>query len=144
MRYKGGKINAIDDGYWMWFMSDGYEASFKNKEKYEPVEQITGKYLFFHEDPKVLSQVAIEEIMNNGFHLAKVNKKVLGANKDHVLCLYYQDDSRKNEMAEKYQNKNGIKYRYWKSDEDTHKGKYSKEFLDRINNRTVVNKNKKA
>jgi len=42
-----------------------------------------------------------------------------------------EDDSRKNELAKKYQEKNGIHYRYWKSDEDTRKGKYSKEFLEK-------------
>jgi len=48
------------------------------------------------------------------------------------LCLYYKNDSRKQELAEKYQEKNGIKYRYWKSDEDTLKGKYSKRFLEEM------------
>ena len=36
---------------------------------------------------------------------------------------------RKKEIADKYQEKNGIRYRYWKSDEDTRKGKYSKEYF---------------
>ena len=51
---------------------------------------------------------------------------------DHVLCLYYADDSRKHELAERNKQEYGVKYRYWKSDSDTLKGKYSKEFLDNL------------
>lgn len=112
-----------DDGYWVWFLGKNVKSEYS---------MIKGKYLFFHEDVEVLKKVAIEEISNNGFELAKVNKTLVGSSKDHVLCLYYKDDSRKQELAEKYQGKNGIKYRYWKSNEDTRKGKYSKEFLDQM------------
>ncbi len=98
----------------------------------KPHYKITGKYLFFHERVEVLQEIAKEEILNNGFHKAKVNQYLRGSNTEHVLCLYYKDDSRKNELAQKYQGKNGVKYRYWKSDEDTRKGKYSDEFLSRL------------
>jgi hypothetical protein len=112
-----------DSGYWIWFL--GRNAK-------QELSLIKGKYLFFHEDVEVLKEIAKEEISNNGFELAKVNKSLIGSSTDHVLCLYYRDDSRKQELAEKYQEKNGIKYRYWKSDEDTRKGKYSQEFLDKM------------
>lgn len=112
-------------------MSKNYFKEFKNK-KDDLHNEITGKYLFFHENPKTLLNIAIDEIKDGGFHVAKVNKKILGTGKDHVLCLYYKDDSRKNELAEKYQEKNGVHYRYWKADEDTRKGKYSKQFLNSL------------
>jgi len=130
------KILEIEAEGWIYFQSSQFLETYFNFKKHgtgiDPYKEITGKYLFFHEDPQILKQIAHEEIMNNGFSCAKINKHLLGTNKEHVLCLYYKDDSRKNELAKKYQGKEGMKYRYWKSDEDTRKGKYSKEFLDRI------------
>ena len=120
----------IEHSGWKYFMSDDYFKQFY--ETRDESDGITGKYLFFHEDPEVLEEVAREEIENNGFEVAKRNTRLLGTSTEYVLCLYYVDDSRKMELAKKYQEKNGIKYRYWKSDEDTRKGKYSKEFLERI------------
>ena len=76
--------------------------------------------------------VAIDEIENDGFHHAKVNMEDKKQGEDYVLCLYYEDDSRKREMAEKYKDESEVKYRYWKSDEDTFKGKYSDEFLNQL------------
>ena len=93
---------------------------------------ITGKYLFFHNDPEILAKVAKDEISDNGFDVAKISNELLGTSPDYVLCLYYKDDSRKDELAKKYQEKSGIRYRYWKSDEDTLRGKYSKEFLESV------------
>jgi len=57
-----------------------------------------------------------------------------GKNKgpDYVLCLYYKDDSRKIELKKKYMMMTGVRYRFWKSDEDTLKGKYSKKFLNQL------------
>ncbi len=110
------------DGYWLWF-SKG-----KN-----PSKDITGKYLFFSKDKNALREIAVREIKNNGFKLAKINQKLMGTNTEYVLCLYHKNDSRKYELADKYRGKEEIiKYRYWKSDEDTIKGKYSEEFLQRL------------
>lgn len=61
-----------------------------------------------------------------------MNDKLLEGQIDHVLCLYYKDDSRKHELAERNKQEYGVRYRYWKSDSDTLKGKYSKEFLDKL------------
>jgi len=72
----------------------------------------------------------IDAIENNGFDLAKRSVELFGTATEYVLCLYYKDDSRKHVLAEKYKGK--IKYRYWKSDEDTIKGKYSKEYRKTI------------
>jgi len=92
---------------------------------------ITGKYLFFHTNPDVLEKIVRDEIENNGFDVAKISAE-LGKQPDYVLCLYSENDSRKDELAEKYQGKNGIEYKYWKSNEDTLKGKYSKQYLDNL------------
>ncbi|MHA1739399.1 MAG: hypothetical protein ACTSWD_12485 [Candidatus Heimdallarchaeota archaeon] len=114
-------VLSFTDGYWEYFIH-----------KQKPNYKITGKYLFFCKDREVLRQIAIDEIENNGFHHAKVNIEDKKQGEDYVLCLYYEDDSRKLEMAEKYKDESEVKYRYWKSDEDTLKGKYSDEFLNQL------------
>lgn len=88
--------------------------------------------MFFCDDKNKLIEIATNEIENHGFHHAKVNENLLEGQTEHVLCLYYKDDSRKNEIAERNKQEYGVKYRYWKSDLDTLKGKYSKEFLEKL------------
>ena len=88
---------------------------------------ITGKYLFFSPDQDLLIEIIEDEITNHGFSSAKVIQEPKGD--DYVACLYWRDDSRKYELAERHKNTPNLKYRYWKSDADTRAGKYSKEFL---------------
>ena len=115
-------VKTEDTGYWIYVISEK-----------KPNYDITGKYLFFSENKERLLEIAKNEILEQGFHLAKVNNNLLGSNTEYVLCLYYHDDSRKYELAERYREKNSdIKYRYWKSDKDTLKGKYSEEFLTKL------------
>jgi hypothetical protein len=109
------------DGYWIWLLSEE-----------KPSYAITGKYLFFSEDKDKLIRIATNEIKNNGFHRAKVNMHLLEGQNEHVLCLYYKDDSRKHELAKRNKQEYGVKYRYWKSDDATLKGQYSKEFLSKL------------
>jgi len=115
-------LTINDSGYWIYVESEE-----------KPSYVITGKYLFFSENQDRLIEIATNEILNNGFHVAKVNRRLLGSNTEYVLCLYYQDDSRKYELADRHSEQySDIKYRYWKSDEDTIKGKYSEEFLSKL------------
>ena len=109
---------------WNYFMSEKFQKNARDL-------GLSGKYLFFHTNPEVLEKIAIDEIENNGFDVAKISAE-LGKQPDYVLCLYSQNDSRKDELAEKYQGKNGIEYKYWKSEEDTRKRKYSKQYLDNL------------
>ena len=110
------------DGYWIWLFSER-----------KPNYDITGKYLFFCSDKEKLIEIANNEIEKHNFHKAKVNMNLLEGQTEHVLCLYYKDDSRKHELAERNKQEYSVKYRYWKSDEATLKGQYSKEFLDKLN-----------
>ena len=87
--------------------------------------KITGKYLFFSENKNELIKIVIAELENGRFFRAKINTDENKIGKDYVLCLYYEDDSRKFELAEKYKRNNKIRYKYWKSDVDTLKGDYS-------------------
>ena len=115
-------LKIEDNGYWTYIISEK-----------KPNYAITGKYLFFSENKERLFEIAKNEILEHNFHVAKVNSSLLGSNSEYVLCVYYHDDSRKYELAERYREKDSeIKYRYWKSDEDTLKGKYSEEFLSKL------------
>jgi len=114
-------MKAKFDGYWLWLLSEE-----------KPNYTITGKYLFFSEDKDKLIGIATSEIENHGFHRAKVNENLLEGQTEHVLCLYYKDDSRKQELAQRNKQEYEVKYRYWKTDEATLKGQYSKEFLGKL------------
>lgn len=124
----GGPGCSMDfDGYWI-------HASSGEKPPYD----IVGKYLFFSENKDRLIEIARNEILNHGFHRAKVNAQMLGNNREHVLCLYYRDDSRKDELAERAKSEYQVKFRYWKSDADTRDGKYSDEFLGKLDSSAQV------
>ncbi len=115
-------IKIKDTGDWIYILSEK-----------EPLYTITGKYLFFSKNKEKLVEIAKNEIIVHDFHLAKVNNNLLGSNTEYVLCLYYHDDSRKYELAQRYQDRESdIQYRYWKSDEATLKGIYSEEFLSKL------------
>jgi len=117
----GENVLASGDGYWEWF-----------RRRDPPNYTITGKYLFFSEDRDDLVKIAIDELDTNGFHHAKINMKGKNIGPEYVLCLYFRDDSRKYELADRYRGRAGIRYRYWKSDMDTLRGKYSEEFLSKL------------
>ena len=108
--------------YWIWLLSEK-----------KPNYNIIGKYLFFSSNKDKLIEIATNEIEKHEFHKAKVNNNLLEGQTEHVLCLYYKDNSRKHELAKRNKQEYGVKYRYWKSDEATLKGNYSKEFLEKLN-----------
>ena len=114
-------VIRCDREYWHYY----YRVA-----KSEP--EITGKYLFFSESKDELEKIVINELEFGGFFHAKINTDEHKKGKEYVLCLYYADDSKKFELANKYKNNPNIKYRYWKNDEDTLNRKYSKEFLDKL------------
>lgn len=114
-------MRTLFDGYWNWFFGDT-----------SPNYPIAGKYLFFSEDKSRLFSMAKNEIENHGFFEAKVNARLLRGQTEYVLCLYYRDDSRKHELAERNNEEYHVKYRFWKSDEATLRGQYSSEFLGKL------------
>ena len=115
-----GDVRLAFDGYWVWVES-----------KQKRSRPVSGKYLFFCADTDHLQEIALTEIRDHGFQLAKYNLSPLGSNTERVLCLYYENDSRKSELAERAK-EYGVKYRYWKSDVDTDRGRYSPEFLAKL------------
>ena len=77
---------------------------------------INGKYLFFSLDRDLLLRIARNEVLNHAFPLAKINLPSNKRGEDYVLCLYYKDNSRKHELAERSKQYPGVRYRYWKGD----------------------------
>jgi len=82
---------------------------------------MTGKYLFFSLNRDLLIEIAIDELENGDFHHAKTQMAgITPPSGEYVLCLYYKDNSRKHELAAKYRDRSGLKYRYyWKSKSET-------------------------
>lgn len=93
--------------------------------------EISGKYLFFSKSVEALKAIAELECRANGFFLAKISKDANAG--DHVLCLYWADDSRKHELAMRHSGNDDVRYRYWKSNEQTRRGEYSEHYLNSIN-----------
>lgn len=118
-------VSSHNDGYWEHFIRN-------DPAPYE----VTGKYLFFSTEQNHLVEIAIAALERGSFHQAKVGRafsrdQVIEKNikPEYVLCLYYKDESRKHELAKRYCNQEGLRYRYWKSNEATRKGEYSEQFL---------------
>lgn len=91
-------------------------------------ERVKGKYLFFSEKFTELEKIAEREIREYGFFKAKINTASTKIGKDFVLCLYWMNSNRGHELCARYLNNKSVRYRFWKSDEDTLKGKYSDQY----------------
>ena len=69
---------------------------------------------------------------NNGFNKAKIVDEENKIGDEFVLCIYYANDSRKNELIEKYRTQPEVRCGFWKSNKDTSVGKYSEQFLEKL------------
>lgn len=123
----GGSVNVqplviCADDYWIRFGNPKQSSSFTGN--------LAGKYLFFCKNQDTLKKLCEYEINKHGFEIAKVSKN--GNNGEYVCCLYWINDNRKYELANRYKHRKDIKYRYWKSNADTRAGKYSKQYLQSI------------
>ena len=90
-KQKGPPVDRESDGYWEWFTS-----------RVVPPMETTGKYLFFSEDRPMLEEIALDELTNGEFPLAKIHDEGRNPSAEYVLCLYFKDDSRKHKLAAKY------------------------------------------
>ena len=92
-----------------------------------------GKYQFFSDYRGKLIEIGNKILTEFNLFSAKVSKtKKEGTNGfGYVLCVYDYKPKYKYEMK-KYSDEISIKYRYWKSDEDTLKGSYSEQFLEKL------------
>lgn len=108
-----------------------YRYLYINKSKDKP-EKSSGKYLFFSKNFDILEKIAIDELENNGFNSAKINGEESKIGNEFRLCIYYANDSRKNELIEKYRTQPKVRCGFWKSNKDTSDGKYSEKFLENL------------
>ena len=124
------EISIVEGFGWIWLINKkikNYKSEYK---------AITGKYLFFSPDKEKLIKLAKTILITFNLYLAKVPLSNKPVGNDFCLCVYDKEPRFKREMKS-YADEINIKYRYWKSNESTMNGKYSKEFLS---HRTAENK----
>jgi hypothetical protein len=111
---------------WLFFYT------FDGKYNINMRKRITGKYLLFSADLELLITIAKKEINDYGFNIAKVpiidNKFGI----DYVLCLYWNDNSRLNELQKRYLNIEKLSVVNWKTQDDSLQNKYSDRFLNSL------------
>ena len=83
--------------------------------------KMSGKWLFFGPSMGRLVEVAEKELSEGLFHLAKVSTTTRRG--DYVLYLYAETEDRAQgaRLKEIYDGPQGIKFRWWKSEEATRK-----------------------
>lgn len=100
---------------WLHIYSDDYSTEMGNS--------IKGKYLFFSKNRESLISILEKEITKHGFFYGKISLVDAKGDGSSVLCLYWKDESREQELSFRY-----IRRVHWKSDEETKNGIYSKSF----------------
>lgn len=76
-----------------------------------------GKFLYFARDPELLYGIAVVEIHDHGFKIAKVCNRPNNG-KDFVLCLYAENTDRLGEVEARFEAEYGshpVVFRGWKS-----------------------------
>jgi hypothetical protein len=100
------RVRAEERGIWLYLLGPR-----------ERDYQIVGKYLFFAPVPEALLPLAKEALLEQGFHHGKLSRIRRGY-PNHVLCLYWQDGARLEEMRA-LAAKHGLDYGGWKTDAET-------------------------
>jgi len=93
-----GKVLILYKDGWHYLISVELMKKLRSEDCKE-YKDITGKYLFFSPDLPTLIKIGSQEIIEHNFHEAKIRSRLSGSNTEYVLCLYYKDDSRKHELA---------------------------------------------
>lgn len=83
----------------------------------------SGKYLFFSNNKEILLSILEKEITEHDFVKGKISLVNAKGDNSAVLCLYWYDDSRKEELSLRHARKV-----MWKDDNDTDNNKYAKSF----------------
>lgn len=135
-RIIGNRVLLRYEDRWHHLISLEMLARIRNRD-YKEYNEITGKYLFFSPNLPRLIEIGVHEILQHSFHIAKVRSRLVGNIKEYVLCLYYRDESRKQELANRCKTDYpDLHYRYWKSNESTRRREYSQEFLSKLDSAT--------
>ena len=102
----------------------------KNDDSNQNRNEITGKYLFFSDNKNELIELAENILEKYSLLVAKTPSSDIPNNSNgfgFVLCVYDTENRYCNEL--KKLETNTISFRYWKSDNATRAGKYSKQFV---------------
>lgn len=127
------EIVEVQTPHWIYLYNLEATETKRNMEveHEKPYHGTLGKYLFFSDDKEELKRLAKEILSNYNLYSAKVPKSdepKPSSGFGFVLCVYDSKSRFKSELRQ-FADEEKIKYRYWKSDADTLRGKYSKQFL---------------
>lgn len=106
---------------WFWI---------KNNNSNQIRNEIKGKYLFFSDNKNELIRLAENILEKYNLLIAKTPSSGTPNNSNgfgFVLCVYDTENRYCNEL--KKLETNTISFRYWKSNNATRAGKYSKQFI---------------
>ena len=107
---------------WVWV---------KNNQSDQNRNEIKGKYLFFSDDKEKLIELSKFILKKYNLLVAKTPSSDIANDSKgfgFVLCVYDTINRYCKEL--KNLETNDISFRYWKSDDATRAGKYSKQFID--------------
>ncbi len=94
--------------YWRWF-GQTHPPSWGER---------GGKFLYFARDPELLYGIAVVEIHDHGFKIAKVCLRPRTGKVDYVLCLYAETADRLAEVEARFETEyeaHPVVFRGWKS-----------------------------
>jgi hypothetical protein len=115
-------MRTVETTYWTWT---------KNEETGVKPGEVIGKYLFFSDDKALLQKTGEEILSEHGLPHMKISAdRNAGADEGfgYVLCVYSKDSSLRNELKQK--EVPGLNYRFFKTDDATRAGIYSKNYKD--------------
>ena len=107
---------------WFWI---------KNNQSTQNRSDIKGKYLFFSDDKEELIELAKVLLEKHDLAIAKTPSSDVPNESEgfgFVLCVYDSENRHCKELKES--ETDTISFRYWKSDDATRAGSYSKQYMD--------------
>jgi len=121
------EINCIANNQW-----DGYEGLFIKPLDETELKAIKGKHLFFSTERKKLIELAKDFLEKEISKFIKISTQDGNIGKDYVLCVYTRDNSLRDFLIKEFEKIKEVKYKGWKADKDTEKGKYSLQFQENV------------
>lgn len=130
-------IELVDKGNWTYIINNSAEENLIEiqEEITKPFHGSMGKYQFFSDDKEILIKLAKEILIKYCLFNAKVplGNTPRKTNKGFGFGLFIYDSKPKLKIElRNYADEKTIRHRYWKSDDDTLKGKYSNKFIESL------------
>ena len=115
-------MTTVETTFWVWT---------RNEETEIKPGQVIGKYLFFSDSKELLQKLGEEILKEHKLPHMKISAdRNVGADEGfgYVLCVYSNNSNLRNELKQK--EAPGINYRFFKTDDATRAGIYSKKYKD--------------